>query len=478
VIREALIGLDVGTSALKALAISPTGAIVGRVERPYPISSPHPGWSEQDPEDWWTAATSALAELGVDRPLSIGVSGQMHGLVALDDEGRVIRPSILWNDQRTAAQCAEIERAIGFERLVSITGNRALTGFTAPKLLWLREHEPSAFERIATVMLPKDLVRTRLTGDVATDVTDASGTLLLDVARRGWSAALVDDLGLVLRTLPPVLESAAAAGATAGETVVAAGAGDQASAAVGVGSVRAGDVSVSLGTSGVVFAVLSAYRADPLARVHTFAHAVPQTWHAMGVMLSAGGSLRWFRDTFAPGETYERLAAEVSTSRPGANGVTFLPYLTGERTPHADPDARGAFVGLTSTNTRADLARAVLEGVAFGLRDCLEVLRAVGVETSSARISGGGARSDQWVGIVASALDLPLERTQVDEGAAFGAALLGGVASGTFATVADAVDACVHPSGRVEPDPTAHAVMQERYERFRELYPALHASAT
>jgi xylulokinase len=381
----------------------------------------------------------------------------------------------LWNDQRTAAECAAIERAIGRERLVRLTGNRALTGFTAPKLLWLRAHEPSSFERIAAVMLPKDLVRMRLGGavDAVTDVSDASGTLLFDVARRRWSDEVIDALGLRELTLPRAAESPERVGSTDTGVAIAGGAGDQAAAALGVGCVRDGDVSVSLGTSGVVFAPLATYRPDPLARVHTFAHAVPGTWHSMGVMLSAGGSLRWFRDVVAPAAPFERLVDEATSSPPGARGLTFLPYLTGERTPHADPDARGAFVGLTAAHARGDLARAVLEGVAFGLRDCLEVLRSTGVEPRLARVSGGGARSDAWLAIVASVLGLPLERTAVDEGAAFGAALLGGVAGGVYASIDDAVTACVAPRDTVEPDDGALATYAEGYARYRRLYPAL-----
>ena len=470
---ETLVGLDVGTSALKALAVSPGGDVVSRVEVPYAPSMPRPGWSEQDPEEWWSAAGEALGRLGDVRPIAVGVSGQMHGLVALDAGGAVIRPAILWNDQRTAAQCAEIEDAIGLERLVTLTGNRALTGFTAPKLLWLREHERSSFDAIDAVMLPKDLVRWRLTGEPGTDASDASGTLLLDVAGRSWSEDVVAALGLDPRWLPAVRESAAPAGATAGGVVVAAGAGDQAASAVGVGAVRPGEISISLGTSGVVFAVQPAYRPDPAARVHTFCHAVPDRWHTMGVMLSAAGSLRWARDVLAPDAAYDDLVGEAASAPAGGGGVTFLPYLMGERTPHADPDARAAFVGLRVEHDRAALIRSVLEGVAYGLRDCFELLQESGLEPRVARVSGGGARSEPWLRIVASVLGIPLERTEVDEGAAFGAALLAGVASGTFASVEEAAEACVRPRGIVEPDADWRSVYDDGYVRFRELYPAL-----
>src|SRR5918999_3500497 len=428
---RALIGLDIGTTAVKALAVDEEeGAILARAEVGYPLSTPRPDWAEQDPADWWRATEQALAALGVGEPAGIGLSGQMHGLVALDAADRVIRPAILWNDGRTAAECAEIEQTVGLERLIALTGNRALTGFTAPKLLWLRRHEPDHYGRIARIMLPKDYVRLRLCGEHAIDMADASGTLLLDVAQRRWSAELLDALELDAGWLPRLLESPEVSGTTPGGVPVAAGAGDQAAGALGVGVDRPGPLSVVLGTSGVVFAALPAFAADPEARVHAFCHAVPGSWHAMGVMLSAAGSLRWFRDAFAPGEDYDLLVGEAESWPPGAEGATFLPYLAGERTPHADPGARGAFTGLSLRHDRGALVRTVLEGVAYGLRDSLELLRALGVEPEVGRASGGGARSDLWLTILASVLGIPLERTAVEEGAAYGAELLGGVAAG------------------------------------------------
>ena len=363
----------------------------------------------------------------------------MHGLVVLDGSGRPIRPAILWNDQRTGEECREIEERVGLERLIERTGNRALTGFTAPKLLWLRRHEPDAYARIARVLLPKDYVRLRLTGEWAIDASDASGTLLLDVERRAWSEEVLDALELPAAWLPPVLESPATAGAVLDGalrgTPVAAGAGDQPAAAIGVGVDRPGALSVVLGTSGVVLAALPGYAHDPAARVHAFCHAVPGTWQAMGVMLSAAGSLEWFHERLAPDASFDSLVAEAEAWEPGAEGLLFLPYLAGERTPHADPDARGAFVGLQLRHDRGALVRAVLEGVAFGLRDSLDLIRALGVEHARGRASGGGARSRLWLRIVASALGLPLELTESEEGSAFGAALLGGVAAGVFPDV-------------------------------------------
>ncbi len=468
------VGLDVGTTGVKAVAVASEGAVVARAERPYALSTPQPGWSEQEPEDWWRAAEAALAEVsaGLD-VVGIGLSGQMHGLVALDAAGRVLRPAILWNDQRTGEECAEIEDLIGVDRLVELTGTRALAGFTAPKLLWLRRHEPAVFDRIERICLPKDYVRLRLTGEWATDVADASGTLLLDVAGRRWSEEVVAALDIPLAWLPPALECPEVSGRFNG-IPVAAGAGDCAAAALGVGIDRPGPLSIVLGTSGVVFAVLPDYRPEPAGRLHTFCHAVPGAWHAMGVMLSAAGSLQWFRDALAPETSFDELVAEADAWEPGADGLIFLPYLAGERTPHADPDARGAFVGLSIHHDRGALVRAVLEGVALGLRDSLELLRRLGVEASHARVSGGGSRGDVWLGIVASVLGIPLEATAADEGSAFGAALLGGVAGGVFKDVHEAAAACVRVERAIEPDGGATARYDRLYERFRELYPALH----
>jgi xylulokinase len=458
----ALVGLDIGTTGVKALALSPDGVVTDRAEEEYPLSTPRPGWAEQDPDDWVRAADAALRRLG-DGDKSVGLSGQMHGLVVLDSEQRVLRPAILWNDQRTGAECEEIEERIGLGRLIELTGNRALPGFTAPKLLWLRRHEPEVYARIEHVLLPKDYVRLRLTGERATDAADASGTLLFDVPRRRWSEEVLEALEIPAAWLPPAYESP--------YVPAAPGAGDQAAAALGVGVDRPGPLSIVLGTSGVVFAALPGFAADAQARVHAFCHAAPGGWHAMGVMLSAAGSLRWLRD--AVGGTYGELIAEAERWPPGAEGLTFVPYLQGERTPHADPNARGAFVGLTLRHDRGALVRAVLEGVAYGLRDSLELLRGLGVEADVGRASGGGARSDLWLRIAATVFDLPLERPVVEEGSAYGAALLAGVAAGSFDDVHEAVEACVRTSGRIEPEPSWREAYEAGYARFRALYPAL-----
>jgi xylulokinase len=388
---------------------------------------------------------------------AVGFSGQMHGLVALDEHDVPLRPAILWNDQRTAAECAEIERRIGLDRLIALTGNRALTGFTAPKLLWLRTHEAGVYARIRSILLPKDYVRLKIFGTRAIDVADASGTLLFDVANRRWSEEVLAALEIPGEWLPPSYESPEIAGA-----------GDQAAGALGVGITGPGPVSVVLGTSGVVFGTLDAYKPDAQARVHVFCHAVPAMWHAMGVMLSAAGSLQWLHDAIAPDVSFDDLLAEAAEWPPGCEGLLFAPYLAGERTPHADPDARGAFVGLSLRHDRGALVRAVLEGVAFGLRDSLELLRALGVQPEVGRISGGGARSELWRSIVASVLELPLELTAVTEGAAYGAALLavGGDPRETAARL-------VQVRGRTNPDPEWVTGYASTYDRFRALYPAL-----
>ncbi len=454
---DALIGIDIGTSGAKGVAISHDGELLASVEEHYELSTPHPGWAEQEPERWWRAAEAVLARLP-EGP--IGLSGQMHGLVVLDGAGAVLRPAILWNDGRTGEECAAIEARIGLERLIALTGNRALAGFTAPKLLWLRRHESEVYARIRHVLLPKDYVRFRLTGEHAIDVADASGTLLFDVGHRRWSEEVCAALEIPIEWLPAAYESTEIAGA-----------GDQAAAALGAGIDRPGPVSVVLGTSGVVFAVLPAYEPDREARVHVFCHAVPGTWHAMGVMLSAAGSLSWLRGVL--GTELRTLDAEAAAWPPGTEGLLFAPYLAGERTPHADPHARGAFTGLSLRHDRGALARAVMECVAYGLRDSLELLRELGVRPEVGRVAGGGARSELWTRIVASVFDLPLERTSTDAGSAFGAALLAGVRSGVFTDTADAVARCVRVSERIEPEPAWVEAYARGYQRFRALYPAL-----
>ncbi|CAA9498236.1 MAG: Xylulose kinase [uncultured Solirubrobacteraceae bacterium] len=472
----AVIGLDVGTSATKGIALDSDGTVLARAEVPYPLSTPRPGWSEQDPEDWWRASEAVLAQLRREtgEPAGIGLSGQMHGLVALDSADRVLRPAILWNDQRTAAECDRIEQTLGAERLIELTGNRALTGFTAPKLLWIRENEPQIHERIAHLLLPKDYVRLRRPGEPPTAPAAPPGPLGRYGAARRWSDEVLAGLAVDAAWLPRVLESPEPSGTTrTGAIPVAAGAGDQAAGALGVGVVRPGEaLSVVLGTSGVVFAATDGFAPDPHGRVHAFAHAVPGAWHTMGVVLSAAGSLSWLRDAIAPDSGFADLVTAAESWPPGTENLRFLPYLAGERTPHADPDARGAFTGLSLRHDRGALVRAVLEGVAFALRDALDL---VGADPGVVgRVSGGGARSELWLRILASVLEIELERPAADEGAAFGAALLGGVAAGVWADAREAVAATVRPAGaRVEPVPAWVNPYREAHARYRGLYPAL-----
>jgi xylulokinase len=475
----ALIGLDIGTSGVKGIALDRAGQVIGRAGHAYPLSTPRPGWAEQDPELWWVATQDVLGRLQAQAgpPEAIGLSGQMHGLVALDASDRPLRPAILWNDQRCGAECAEIEATIGPERLVALTGNHALTGFTAPKLLWMRHHEPELYERIHQVLLPKDYVRLKLCGEYAQDVSDASGTLLFDVGARDWSAEVATALEIPLDWLPPALESATVSGLTPQGIPVAAGAGDQAAGALGVGVLSPPSASIVLGTSGVVFAPLDSYRPEAQGRTHTFCHAAPQTWHAMGVMLSAAGSLDWLRGVVAPGVDFGTLTAEAAQWGPGAEGLTFLPYLAGERTPHADPDARGSFTGLSLRHDRGALVRAVMEGVCFGLRDCLELMRMSGAQIEGAVVSGGGANSELWLQIAASVLDIPLIRTANHDGAAFGAALLGGTAAGVWSDPRAAAAAAVALTDRTEPEAADVPRYAELHQTYQALYPAI-ASVT
>ncbi len=469
-----VIGIDVGTSSLKGVVIDEQGAVIGAAERPYPVSRLHPGWSEQDPEDWWEAAQQVLEELGAEAADGIGLSGQMHGLVALGSDDRPLRPAILWNDGRSQPQASRIERELGIERLVALSGNRVLAGFTAPKLAWLAEHEPDVHRRIRRVLLPKDYVRLRLTGQAATDVSDASGTLLFDVARRAWSPELAAAFRVDPGWLPALHESPEVSGGTQAGVAVAAGAGDQAAGALGVAVTdEGGPASLVVGTSGVIFAARDAYAADPGGRLHAFCHALPDRWHVMAVILSAAGALGWLREAIASEAGIPELLAEAARWEPGAEGLVFAPYLSGERTPHADGDVRGAFAGLGLRHDRGALVRAVLEGVGYGLRDGLDLISAAGGRPAKARVSGGGARSQLWLKILASILELPLERVEAEAGAAYGAALLGGTAGGVFADARAAAQSAVKVIDEVEPDPEWVERYAGQRERFQALYPLL-----
>ncbi len=484
-----VLGIDISTTATKAVLVDETGTVVGVGTSEYSYDSPQPGWTEQDPARWWKATVAAirdvLAATGVrgDAIEAVGLTGQMHGLVILDDSRRVLRPAILWNDQRTEAECDQIRQRVGRDRLLEVAGNDALTGFTAPKMLWVRNHEPDVFRRVAHALLPKDYVRLRLTDELATDKAGAAGTLLFDVAARDWSGEVLDALDIPAGWLPPthegpdvtgyVTNGAAEASGLAAGTPVVAGGGDQAANAVGVGAVMPGVVALSLGTSGVVFGSTSAPTVAVDGWLHAFCHAVPGMWHLMGVMLSAAGSLRWYRDTLAPGISFSDLDLEASAAAPGADGVIFLPYLTGERTPHADPQATGAFVGMTVRHDRAHLTRAVLEGVAFGLRDNLDAMKAAGFDdVRQIRASGGGTASLVWRQILADVLGAEIVATSTTEGAAYGAAMLAAVGTGWFGDVPDACDRWITVGSVTAPGPDS-AAYDGPYDRYRRLYPAL-----
>lgn len=484
------LGIDVSTTATKAVLIDSSGRIVATGSSAYDLSTPRPRWAEQEPDLWWDACRSAIrqtleaGDVEAGAIGGIGLTGQMHGLVLLDDEGRVLRPAILWNDQRADAECSEIRQRLGVEELVRITGNDAFPGFSAPKLLWVRRHEPECYQRVRQILLPKDYLRYRLTGEFATDRAGAGGTLLLDLERRDWSAKVLEALDIPASWLPPTHEgteitgelTVAAADATglAAGTPVVAGAGDQAAQAVGVGAVEPGVLAVTLGTSGVVFATTERPLTDPVGRLHSFPHAVPGRWHVMGVMLSAAGSLRWYREIVAPEISYDRLLAEAETVPPGCEGLTFLPYLSGERTPHADPSARAAFLGLTLRHGRAEMTRAVLEGVGFGLRDNLELIERVGAaQAEEARISGGGARSPIWRQLLADLLGIDLVTVATTEGAAFGAALLAAVGRGHWPSVGVACAETVRTRKIHRPRSEVHRAYERLHRRFARHYPAV-----
>jgi xylulokinase len=484
-----VVGIDASTTATKAVLVDESGAVRAVGVSEYGYETPHPGWAEQDPGLWWDGTIDAVRQVLASVPsadiVGVGLTGQMHGLVMLDAAGSVIRPALLWNDQRTAAQCDALRDRLGPDHLIALTGNDALTGFTAPKVAWVRDHEPDHHAAIASICLPKDYVRFRLTGDIATDMADGSGTLLMDVAHRRWSDEMLDAVGLTSDQVPVLHEGPEVTGTVTAEAAdltglpvgipVVAGGGDQAANAVGVGAVTPTVGAISIGTSGVVFVPSELPVVEPGGRVHSFCHAVPGQWHAMGVMLSAAGSLRWYRDTIAPAVPFADLVAEAAEVPPGADGVRFLPYLTGERTPHADPDATGAFVGLTVRHGRAHLTRAVLEGVAFGLGDGFRLMVDAGVPVPDVfRASGGGTRSRLWLQIVADVLGVDIATIRTVEGAAFGAALLSGVGSGVWTDVA-AATGVVETTDVVHPGPESVA-LAVAHEEFRSLYPALNPS--
>jgi xylulokinase len=495
-----LLGLDLGTTGAKAVVIDETGKVVSRATEEYPLIVPRPGWSEQDAGDWWKASTRAIrtamtsVEADPGDIEGVGLTGQMHGLVLLDSEGKVLRNPILWNDQRTTEQCAWITEKLGGEQeAIRLTCNPVLAGFTAPKLIWVRQNEPSIYSHARKILLPKDFIRFKLTGGYATEVSDASGTSLFDVRKRRWSDEVAGELDIPSAMLPDVHESTIVTGEVSRGasdetglrvgTPVVGGGGDQAAGAVGNGIVRPGVISATIGTSGVVFAHTDEVKVDPEGRLHTFCHAVPGKWHVMGVMLSAGGSMRWFRDKLSSQEVqaarersidpYELLTSEASKIPPGSEGLLFLPYLSGERTPHKDPDARGVFFGLSLRTGKGHLVRAIMEGVAFGMRDSLEIMKSMGVPIVQVRVSGGGARSGLWRQIQSDIYGVELHMMEAEEGPAFGSALIAGVGVGTYGSVEEACDKAVRTSGLVEPVPEKVKLYDRRYRMYSKLYQSL-----
>src|SRR5580658_6405137 len=484
------LGMDVGTSGTRAVLVDEQGRVVSSASEDHaPFRTPHPGWAEQDPEDWWRAALiairGAIAAAPVQRePIAgVGLTGQMHGAVLLDKDGKVLRPSLIWCDTRTQPQCDWLTAEIGYERLIELTCNPALPNFTLTKLLWVKEHEPEIFARIAHILCPKDYVRFRLTGKYAIDVQEASGTLLLDVTHRRWSSEVAAAAGIPESWLPEVFESpqvcaqisaeaAGLTGLTAGTPVVA-GAGDQGAGAVGMGILQPGSVSATIGTSGVVFAATASPIKDPKGRLHTFCHAVPGRWHVMGVTQSAGLSFRWLRETFFSGQDYDELTAGAAAIAPGSDGLEWAPYLLGERTPHLDPEVRAAFAGITTTHTAAHFVRSVLEGVAYSLKDTFSLFAALGIPVSGIRLGGGGARGPLWRQIQAGVYAHAVEILTAEEGGAFGAALMAGVGAGHWANLDEACDQAIEVAQTIEPDAAEQAAYEAGYTRWRKLYPAL-----
>ncbi len=483
------LGIDVGTGGSRAVVIDENGKICASATVEHQaFASPAIGWAEQAPDDWWRAVTAAIRQvlqtLRAEEIGAVSFSGQMHGSVFLDEADKVLRPALLWCDQRTEKQCTEITAKIGSERLIELVSNPAITGFTLPKLLWVRENEPEIWAKVKSILLPKDYVRLKLSGDRASDVADSSGTLLFDVQNRRWSGEMLSAFEIDKSFLPRVFESieitgkvsAAAANETGlrAGTLVGAGAGDNAAGAIGMGIVKPGTVSATIGTSGVVFAVTDAPKIDLKGRIHTLCHAIPDRWHNTGVTLAAGLSLKWFRENFGAGKSYDELVDEAAKVSAGADGAIWLPYLMGERTPHLDAMARAAFVGLTASHTKAHLTRAVLEGVAFSLRDSFEIFKELGAEISSIRLGGGGAKSALWRQIQADVYASTVETIEAEEGAAFGAALLAGVGAGAWSSVDEACAKTIRVAERIAPKIESVEKLNRNYEAYQLLYAALH----
>ncbi|MBK9601486.1 MAG: xylulokinase [Anaerolineales bacterium] len=487
------LGIDTSTTSSKALIIDERGEVIAVASSPHTLQTPKPLWSEQNPLEWWEAVSasirSVLEKAGIsgDRIAAVGLTGQMHGLVLLNDAGNVLRPAILWNDQRTQSQCDEIHQRVGKEKFIQITGNVALTGFTAPKILWVKENEPDVYAKAKHVLLPKDYVRYKLTGEYAMDKADGAGTVLFDLKKRDWSDEVLAALDIPRAWMPKTFEGTEFTGHINEEAArltglkagipVAAGGGDQAAGAVGVGAVEPGIVGLTVGTSGVVFATTPSALIEPEGRLHAFCHAVPNMWHFMGVMLSAAGSLQWYRDTLAPDMSFDELLKEAEAIHEGSEGLQFLPYLSGERTPHPDPLARGAFIGLTLRHSRAHMTRAVLEGVAFGLKDSFTLIQNAGLgKVTQVRASGGGTKGALWRQIMADVLNAELVTVNTTEGGAYGAALLAGVGTGAWNSVAEACNACIKITGSTQPKASSVDAYRKSYAIYQGLYPALKES--
>jgi len=496
----ALLGIDVGTGGTRALVIDAQGTVVASASAEHQhFASPKPGWAEQDPRDWWKACGEAVrkalqtSEAKAEDIACVGFSGQMHGAVLLDASDEVVRPALIWCDQRSEPQSLELEKIFGRDTLIRLTCNPPLTNFTLTKFLWVRENEPEKWDRVAHVMLPKDYVRFRLTGERAIDMADASGTLLLDVAKRRWSEEVLAKTGIKESMLPGLFESpevcgkvnatgAEATGLKAGTPVVA-GAGDQAAGAVGMGIARVGAVSATIGTSGVVFASTDRPAMDPAGRLHTFCHAIPGRWHVMGVTQAAGLSLRWYRDNFGSAspavhkkdgrDPYDVFAEEATKAPVGSEGAFWVPYLMGERTPHLDPNARAALIGLTASHSRAHVIRAIMEGVAYSLKDTFTIFEEMKIPVTSIRLGGGGARSPLWRQIQADVYGREVEIVAAEEGAAYGAAILAGAGGGAWSSVEQACGAVVRVAKRIAPNPKDCATMHQGYHTYRKIYPAL-----
>ncbi len=494
-----LIGVDIGTSGTKTVLFDELGNTIASAMLEYPLYQPQISWAEQDPEDWWDATCGTIIQVITQSGIQaseikgIGLSGQMHGAVLLDKDNKVLRKAIIWCDQRTTAECDQITSLVGKERLIEITANPALTGFTASKVLWVRNNEPKIFEQVKKILLPKDYIRFKLTGEFATEVSDASGMQFMDIPKRQWSDEVLSKLGIDKNLLAKMYESQEVSGKVNTEaalltglkigTPVVGGAGDQAAGAVGNGIVRSGVISSTIGTSGVVFAFSEHVTIDPKGRVHTFCHAVPDTWHVMGVTQGAGLSLKWFRDQFCGDEIREAAIAnvdpyilmdkEAAVASPGSDGLIYLPYLMGERTPHLDADAKGVFFGLSAKHEKKEMIRSVMEGVVYSLKDCLEIIKEMGVDVSEVRASGGGGKSPLWRQMQADVFGTEITTINSSEGPALGVALLAGVGTGVYGSVAQACDATIKVKTRQAADSTLNARYSQFYGIYRNLYTSL-----